>query len=441
MKHITCILSLTLFISFHSSAQWHVVGDPGCSEGYAFDISIMTDDSATPLVSYNDGPNQGPTVLKFDGNAWQTLGNPGISTGVGMNVNFDLDQNGTPYVGFSDGDQNFNPSLMKFDGVNWVYVGQPGFDAPMADFAIAPDGTPYVAGGDFDGKMTVMKFDGTDWVVVGQPNFSVGGVSFTDIEIASDGTPYVTYLESAFFYLSTKKFDGTSWVNVGTESFENSSTVPYLQLDQNNTPWVVYSDGQLKVKKFTNTGSTGWEQVGGSVFNNIPSYYSLAINAQGVPYVAYAEYWTYWKATVKSFDGTDWVAVGGTYANEDSTEWVDVVVDKFGNPYIAYKDVQLEDRLTVKKFGNLNGVNFPQTESLVQIFPNPAADEIHLLSEETNTSMVNLSIYSSEGKMVFRESRWPGDPVDVRKLSPGLYFVVLHNDKQGIVREASFVRQ
>ncbi len=175
----------------------------------------------------------------------------------------------TPYVAYVDKNSE-RASLMKFDGANWVNVGKAGFSAGQVIFISLAFGgsTPYVAYTDHvnGGKATVMKFDGINWVTVGTAGFSAGEADFVTL-VSNGPTPYVAYTDYGNdAKVMVKKFDGASWVTVGTAGA--SSTIAY--------------------------------------FN------SLAFSGS-TPYVAYTDegnYGTGGKATVRMFDGMNWINVG-----------------------------------------------------------------------------------------------------------------------------------
>jgi hypothetical protein len=73
-----------------------------------------------------------------------------------------------------------------------------------------------------------------------------------------------------------------------------------------------------------------------------------------------------------------------------------------------------------------------QLQAPSTLYPNPARDLIHVSGVEK----VNISLYESTGKLLMQiESYTAGDPINIQKLSPGLYLL-----KVGEGRSASFLK-
>ncbi|MFC5470863.1 S-layer homology domain-containing protein [Cohnella suwonensis] len=250
---------------------------------------------------------------------WVPVGSAGFSAGEAPYTSLYVAADGTPYVAYMDAGNSYKATVKKYDGTGttgWVPVGSAGFSAGQAEYTslyVAADGTPYVAYRDAGNSYntTVKKYDGTGttgWVPVGSAGFSAGQANYTSLYVAADGTPYVAYRDLGNSYKATvMKYDGTGttgWVPVGSAGF-SAGMVNYMSLSiaTDGTPYVAYMDdgnsNKATVMKYDGTGTTGWVTVGSAGFSAGSAYFtSLYVAADGTPYVAYMDGGNSNKATV-----------------------------------------------------------------------------------------------------------------------------------------------
>ncbi|MGZ4098698.1 MAG: T9SS type A sorting domain-containing protein, partial [Bacteroidia bacterium] len=108
------------------------------------------------------------------------------------------------------------------------------------------------------------------------------------------------------------------------------------------------------VKKFD---GTSWVTVGGApVSTGQATYLDFAIDPSGVPYVFYTDYSVSNKGTVKKFDGTNWVTVGPLGFTAGQCGSNSMVIDKTGVPYVCFNDAGNGGGVSVMKFNGSNWV-------------------------------------------------------------------------------------
>ena len=84
-----------------------------------------------------------------------------------------------------------------------------------------------------------------------------------------------------------------------------------------------------------------WKYVGNEGFSpGIVWYTSLALNpSDSQPYVAYLDYLNSQKASVKRFDGTNWIDVGNEDFSAGEATYISLAFNpSTGQPYVAYAD-------------------------------------------------------------------------------------------------------
>ncbi len=139
-------------------------------------------------------------------------------------------------------------------------------------------------------------------------------------------------LEYAWKNVGNARFSGADaqWTSL---AFSPSSGELYIAYEDLGTPsW------GATVKKFD---GTNWVGIGNEGFANASSQYlSFAISAyDSEPYVAYEDCGTdYNQASVMKFDGTNWIYIGNRGFSEGAVQYTSLAFSPSGEPFIAYKD-------------------------------------------------------------------------------------------------------
>lgn len=262
--------------------------------------------------------------------SWQTVGLEGISesTLYTQELAFAMAPDGTPYVAYTDKAHDDKTTVKRFNGNDWVTVGSPGFSDDRAfsvALAIAPNGAPHILFADQGrgdaSSATVMRFNDTSWEVVGERGISTGRNEENSLAFAPDGTLYVAYKDGDISYV------------------------------QGN-------DGKLTVKRYNSTNDT-WQGVGFAGFSaGSARYPSLAFAPDGTPHVAYRD------GGVTSSDGNDgrstvmrydndnnnWQPVGTLGFSVGAASYVSLVFAPDGAPHVAYKDAGYGNKATVMQY-------------------------------------------------------------------------------------------
>jgi hypothetical protein len=361
------LLSACIFCEQASAAPksgWTVIGKPGFSTGEADYIGLQLDAAGTPYVSYQDGSEDHPVVMKYYNSEWIKVGDLPANVGELKDKSFRLN-NGIPYVAFWDNQYGNKVSVMKFNGKDWENVGNAGFSAGnVNDIALEFDsaGIPYVSYCDDANmkKVTVKKFDGINWIDVGTPGFSLGDTNNSNLGLSgvaqdiilqiSGTTPYVAYWywqnqnSVPTRMVSEMKFNGSSWdpIDIKGTNYHNVFQV------YNDRSYIAFEDYDNS-KKATVLSYSGesWQSVGNAGFTPeaVDSIHLYLAN-DGVPYIACLDDAAKTKVTVMSFTGDKWGIVGKTTISKkgDISFFVHESI-----PYIAYEDADNLNKSTVMK--------------------------------------------------------------------------------------------
>lgn len=257
---------------------------------------------------------------------------------------------------------------------NWQYIGTPGFssEAIKADMFVY-QGTPYVAvvekGSNNSASLTVMKYENGNWQGIGSPRFCAAALWAEPYIFVDSGIPYVAFgneVAPRLHFVSVMKYAGGSWQYVGEPNigavYGNGKIIggmgsPMGLFVDHGTPYLTYFDyGHSYIAKYTN-GS--WEKMGNTVEIENKKYLPLFVD-KGIPYVAFmsapanvasqnASSPKKYMIAVHKYDGGSWKSLGDTGAIPSDTNSISIAVDQ-GIPYVAYTDVNHENRMTVIKY-------------------------------------------------------------------------------------------
>ena len=296
-----------------------------------------------------------------------------------------LTQNSSYTVCFTaadtDSNLNQNPafanmstnSAKTFTSPGWSPVGGAGFSVGSAHFislAYASDGTPYVAYVDANNsyKTTVMSYSGSSWGLVGASDFAAGTANPASLAFAPDGTPHVSFVDANNGYRATvMSYNGTTWSPVGSGLFSDTDSTS-LAFAPDGTPYVSYidaSDSKATVMKYS---AGGWSVLGSSGLSSSGAWStSLAIAPDGTPYVAYSDYGNSGKAAVMKYSGSGWINVGSAESFAGTATTPSLAIAPDGTPYVAYQDGGNNNKATVMKYDGSNWINLGSASAGIAI--------------------------------------------------------------------------
>jgi hypothetical protein len=453
-------------------------GTPSAAGTYPVTLSVSDGNSTREQVFQVEVADSG-------GVDWYVVGTEGFTNDSASSVNLDINSAGIPYV--MSASSTGQISVYKFENDTWSLLGNTFVgDQTQAAMALAPDGTPYVF--TVAGTLKVFRFDGTDWAQVGG---SIGDGFHLDITIASDGTPYVSYMDITTDARGIcKKWDGSTWSTVGGTHFTASQPAVWTKIktNSNDQPIILFGTGPGSNGPFYSNvvefNGSSWDVLGGGdIDSSKPTYFShsLAVGANGKIYVGATVDLSLKQLNVYEWNGTTWnmigenISGGATYDNTialdlqgnpvigfrdeveagkttvmrfDQNNWDSVGLAGFSNvasyqslayspsgaPYIAYQDGGNDNKGTVKRYGLLlSNPEFANSTFDLKVYPNPNTGEFTLLSNsEGQFQLLDLSgRIISEGILKTTDSQQGMHAYSFKypNLSRGLYLLNVFNDR------------
>ena len=251
-----------------TATAWRSVGGQRFTPLIQEMSDVAVDAVGRVYVAFSDASKSNrATVMTYRDGAWTTVGPAGFSSGYAYGIALALDPSGAPWVAFYDNDVLAMTCVMRWLNNRWVYVGTPGFPAAGATYyhqlAFDAGGTPYVAYREQTQayKATVQRFTNGVWVPVGAVGVTGGQADYLRLAVdASTGIPYIAFRDNALSsYLSVMRFDGGAWAYVGVRGFTTPSAVDYVGLAvRDGSPVVSYRDSasnKLNVQRWDATAS------------------------------------------------------------------------------------------------------------------------------------------------------------------------------------------
>ncbi len=176
-------------------------------------------------------------VRRFDGTNWVDVGTQSLLQTPGPTYD---------YIAFAPDGSLYLASdrkIMRFDGSDWVTVGE--LSAVISAFAFAPDGTLWAA---TEAPSKIYKFNGSDWFDMGSDGTTNARWGVTSIAIAPDGTPVIAGSDGVWpEKVYVKKLSGNSWVSLADldlpdmMSRMNNSRNVAVTFSPDGTPYVAYA--------------------------------------------------------------------------------------------------------------------------------------------------------------------------------------------------------
>lgn len=290
----------------YDGTTWQIVGTPGFSAGATTKLDFKINSIGELYVAYRDESNsRGVTVMKYENSAWVTVGTVNLSNGEATDPSLGFDNADFPYVAYVAG-PNF-PQLdvvvKKFTGGSWVNVGTSVYSAtnnpPPADpdLAFSSTGVPYVAyaaGAGLGIGVKRLSSNGNSWMVVGSSSIVTSNGSATpNLVFDSNDDLYLSCKDGANASRTTvQKYSAGSWSAVGPVGFTVSSALyQEIDLNSNGVPYVVQTQsngGTTNAVVYEYNGTT-WNMLGGEPVRGSVEYTDMVIN-NDIVYIVYRQF-------------------------------------------------------------------------------------------------------------------------------------------------------
>lgn len=398
IKFLFCLFLIPAF------AQWEQL-DPGVDVSYFSDVWCITSDTA--IVIGTEG-----TILKTTdgGETW-------VQKPSGTSAHLRIIQFPTPETGFILGYGTFLKSTNG--GETWFPI-ETGFGQNYGSMSCVNENLIFLAYGT---NLLRSEDGGGTWQITGTDIPYGQQIQFFSEQVGFIGNEVHSYQEEGLMDLFKTEDGGETWSTL-------EGTAPFDFIDENIGYY--FLDGLYK----TIDGGNQFEVVFYEGYSGTLSDIQVIDENTiwGIVYLYLLDYDTSSRGFVK-FSKTE----SGTYTVDslpDSNHDLNFNAIHFANETTGYAVGNYYNHGIIWRNGN--GINETMktqnedTSHVLNIFPNPASQEINVEIQNLDTQKVEISIFDESGKKVYSQTFFNKNivNVDVKNFPKGIYVLKVETDKQ-----------
>ncbi|MGZ4055295.1 MAG: T9SS type A sorting domain-containing protein [Bacteroidia bacterium] len=452
------IKKLILFILFLSSfngysQHWQSLNGGGNNQVYA----LYGDTVNNVLYAGGGFTSMGGIhtqfLAKWDGTTWDSIDN---------NLNrliYSFAMYKNQLVTFAD---NFTPNrqqIIKLNGSIWDSIGSNFKTSPLGGFeGVVTLKNELYAYGVFDTingitYNSIAKFDTitNTWLSLGFPyKFFTDPPTIRALAIYHNEL-YAAGLitDSTGVIANIAKYDGSNWSIVGGGIHGASDQVFDLEVYQDE----LYASGEFKQSSgnaanfIQRWNDTTWRDVGGSVNDPSGQIFDMFVYNNKLYAGGYYHYIGGILApSIAMWDGTNWCGFGN---NDSSSVEIFATINhnlfiqcmnRFDGINVGYLAQWIGGSYTDTCGHSFLEINEISEESQINIYPNPATNQITIEFDLIETKNAVIEIRNILGQIVFTETvrnitGKQAKSINISEFSNGVYFVRLQNNNQTITKK------
>ncbi|MDD4847931.1 MAG: Omp28-related outer membrane protein [Bacteroidales bacterium] len=279
---------------------------------------------------------------------WMVLGERGFMESGDYVLDMCVDHQGILYTLVREAEQ---VAVYRNDPTNgeWIKMDlEPTTISSAGSIAVNAQNEVYITYSTTSDQIIVKKWNGSVWENVG--NLNKTGMN-SELAIDANGVVYMVFMDFSANYLTyLYQFDNNEWSMVGGASFTDLTPAwAKIAIDHQNVPNILWTDFYGGCKNYVSKFDGSWSLVGGGTLSDqFGSYYyqDIDFDADGIPYVAFCVYGDNSLISFKFVDNA-WQLIGENIA-DGGVNSVDLDFDSDNHPVIAYGDLNMENKVSVK---------------------------------------------------------------------------------------------
>lgn len=350
--------SYTIVVSDPLNANWITLGERAfTSVGYGYiygtcaydgNVYMLMNESNFPAI-YEYNPQIGE---------WKRLVSPMDDMGYDGCITAGTDGVYITYTIKPSGNMDGGViKVKKYANGEWNDVGNIGKVGSVPKIAVDANNVVYVSFNDSgeNNRYYVNKFINGNWENVGASYITAGGGSWARLALDSNGTPYVSWVD---FYagnlMYVSKLVGEIWLQIGSEAVSQEYMIESgyqdLAIDNNGNIYLAYrtkGTGSLAVFRFN---GSEWELLGSDVAQGSVKGIDVAIDSEQNFYVAYSDMEAENKMSVVKYDGNEWSYVGQRGFTESGCDSYFGMTLLNDSPCVVYTDIAMGYKASAKYY-------------------------------------------------------------------------------------------
>jgi hypothetical protein len=453
-KTILNLFVAFLLLLFSAKAQtWGELGGLNALSPNSYIRSICSDPSGNIYAAgyFTNGFNAitgDRVVAKWNGSEWSMLNglpSPAYQNGVFTDLScVSSDASGNIYVAGNYTNSEGNYYVAKWNGYAWSELGGlNSFDPNSSVKCIFCDPkTGYIyAGGYFTNgessptaKFYVAIYNGTSWSELGGTNALAANNNINCICNDPEGNIYAAgYFTNTNGKYYVARWNGTTWEELGgLDGLAANNEIISICSDSAGN---IYAAGKFTNGNHSSNGyeyvakwnGTNWTEVGGLNALAANDYIESIISDSKGNIYASGGFFKDGHGYVAIWNDTSWSELGtpGSLAANSSTH--SLCMDVAGNIYAAGAFTNSSGLNYVAKYSNVpEGINLVEFYSKLNLFPNPATDQLNIELSDHSNPISTFKIYNSVGMIVYQQNKFrERATIDISNLQAGVYVVAL----------------
>lgn len=407
-----------------TSSEWLQFGEDIVSleeSDYGYEVSLSGDGDiiAIGAAKFGSGdiPNYGQVrIFHHNGLEWLLLGNP---------INCPLDS------------KFFGQSIDLSENGLRIAIGTEAYGSAFSEV----------------GQVQIYEFNNDDWEQIGN---SLNGQDDFDwfgwrLDLSGDGNSVVigARTQNGFGYFSTYNYDGVSWSLlgdqfIGTHPEYNNLRETALSLSYDGKRLAVgkprcFPNGCVSLYELENEFwiELGDTLIGDSIYDNFGTSIAMSNNGNVISVGANRKFPFHSRVKIYEITNDEWLQIGSNIDVEVRHFKDNLGLSTDGN-YLSIGGPTISDDST---YSGLVRAYFeipvPVIETSlnsikkIDIYPNPFNDAILITGLDDES--YDMRLYDSSGKYI-KELSESAKQIDLSILEKGLYYIILQNNKEFIIR-------
>lgn len=397
------VQSYTIEVSEPLDGAWDYLGTRGFSESsvYMYLFGSCTQSNGDVYVFAKEYGY--PSVYKYSAQieSWQKLSAPADL--IAYDGSIVVDENGVIYIAYAligDQQNDYDDMLKvkKYENNQWSDVGNIGRAGCIPKLALDSQNRLLLGFKDYgeNNRFFVYRFQDNDWTRLGD---DVSGGTWAKLAVDSNDVPYVSWVDSyAGYILYVSKLVGETWLEVGNAPVSEEVGCYYYQdiaIDNDGNVYAAFTAYQTNMLSVYRHNGTAWESIASETTNITAKGMDVALDSYQNFYIAFSDMNMENRMSVMKYNGSEWSFIGQR-AFSDVTDTYFSMTMIHDYPCVIYTDVT-NGNLATAMYYKPNNFLFPPYDLTAEVVEEN--DAVIAWSAPQNAEPVSYNVYRNDAKI------------------------------------------